>query len=162
MGDGLEEMNRADLMQDSVRALRQRCEARGISTTGMIEKADIVNALLADADMADTAEVAAAFQNEEEMLLQQAMLASCETEDSISELSVRELRSRCAARGIDTAGILERAELVAALRGRTQGTEETALVARLRSAAATSLAECSADRAEVIAAFQTRFRCFRS
>ena len=61
---------------------------------------------------------------EEELLMRQALLMSTETEAVLSGLPVRELRARLQARGIPTVGLVEKAELVAALlRGAEQPDE---------------------------------------
>ena len=79
-----------------------------------------------------------------------------ESENSLSALPVSELRARCAARGIDTAGLAEKADLVAVL----LGTDADMYGA---SAAQPGQPEPETKGAtkgvEVMAAFAERFHC---
>ena len=101
----MEELNRL-----SVRELRQRCAVAGISTEQMMEKHELAGALHAAVKEAE-----AAAELEEAEAMRQAMLMSEESSESLAALSVGELRSRCAARDIETRGFSEKQELIAAL-----------------------------------------------
>jgi len=111
-----------------IRELRARLAARGISTLGLLYKADLVQAL--NGAPAETeggggavAASAAAVPDEEDELLRQALLMSTETADALGALPIRELRARLAARGISTLGLAEKADLVRALDGAPAETE---------------------------------------
>ena len=86
----------------SVKELRAAAAALGISTAGM-EKHEL------------EAAVAAAEAAEEEKLLAEALAMSEESAETLSSLSIAELRRRCDARGIETRGLAEKADLVAAV-----------------------------------------------
>ena len=106
-------------MELSVKELRARCVAQGVSIDGVIEKADLVEALKNAAKDDPIAENVNEQDDDddEEAMLAQALLMSQESEDGLHALPVRELRRRAEARGVDTRGVTEKADLVAALLG---------------------------------------------
>lgn len=112
-----------------IKALLQKCREANIDIAGLSDKSDLVAALAASQD-ALSAELPDALpadfaaeedeDDEDEELMRQALLMSTETEDALGALPVRELRARLEARGIPTRGLMEKADLVAALRGGAQ------------------------------------------
>jgi len=146
----------------SVRELRQRCEQAGVNVLGMTEKSEMIEALLAAEAAASKPTVEAVMEEEEdddEALLAQALLMSQESEASLSNLSIRELRERCAARDISTRGMTTKAEMVAALFGGAPSEEAPPTEA---AASSISAGERLATQppSEVLATFGVRFACF--
>ena len=86
----------------SVKELRAAAAALGLQTAGM-EKHEL------------EAAVAAAEAAEEEKLLAEALAMSEESAETLASLGIAELRRRCEARGIETRGLAEKADLVAAI-----------------------------------------------
>ena len=145
----------------SVRELRQRCEQAGVNVLGMTEKSEMIEALLAVEAAASKPTVEEVMEEEEddEALLAQALLMSQESEASLSNLSIRELRERCAARDISTRGMTTKAEMVAALFGGAPSEEAPPTEA---AASSISAGERLATQppSEVLATFGVRFACF--
>jgi hypothetical protein len=145
----------------SVRELRQRCEHAGVKVLGMTEKSEMIEALLAAEAAASKPTVEEVMEEEEddEALLAQALLMSQESEASLSNLSIRELRERCAARDISTRGMTTKAEMVAALFGGAPSEEAPPTEA---AASSISAGERLATQppSEVLATFGVRFACF--
>ena len=145
----------------SVRELRQRCEQAGVNVLGMTEKSEMIEALLAAEAAASEPTVEEVMEEEEddEALLAQALLMSQESEASLSNLSIRELRERCAARDISTRGMTTKAEMVAALFGGAPSDEPPPTEA---AASSISAGERLATQppSEVLATFGVRFACF--
>lgn len=118
-----------------VKELLSLCRQQGVDVTGITEKAEVIAALagapnpheasqkdeeMVDAPSAGCTQPCAdmeAMEEDEEELMRQAMLMSTETEDALKALPVRELQARLEARGISTQGLIEKADLVAALQG---------------------------------------------
>ena len=169
-------MDEADLRALSIRELRQRCTDHGVSTAGLLEKADLVEALLrveatpavveaaaeSDPNAADETIPEASDdadddeEEEEEDMLAQALLMSQESEASLASLSIRELRERCGARDISTRGMTSKAELVAALFGDDADEADSPAPARTMAAS-----EPTGESAvQVLASFGVRFACF--
>ena len=107
----------------SVKELRAAAAALGLETTGM-EKHEL------------EAAVAAAEAAEEEKLLAEALAMSEESAETLASLGIAELRRRCEARGIETRGLAEKADLVAALLGTAMADEAAAPVDAATSPAA--------------------------
>ena len=107
----------------SVKELRAAAAALGLQTAGM-EKHEL------------EAAVAAAEAAEEEKLLAEALAMSEESAETLAALSIAELRRRCEARGIETRGLAEKADLVAALLGTAMADDAAAPVAAATSPAA--------------------------
>ena len=145
----------------SVRELRQRCEQAGVNLLGMTEKSEMIEALLAAEAAASKPTVEAVMEEEEddEALLAQALLMSQESEASLSNLSIRELRERCAARDISTRGMTTKAEMVAALFGGAPS-EETPPTEAAASSISAGDRLATQPPSEVLATFGVRFACF--
>ena len=143
----------------SVRELRQRCEQAGVNVLGMTEKSEMIEALLA-AEAASKPTVKEEEEEEDdEALLAQALLMSQESEASLSNLSIRELRERCAARDISTRGMTTKAEMVAALFGGAPS-EETPPTEAAASSISAGERLATQPPSEVLATFGVRFACF--
>ena len=143
----------------SVRELRQRCEQAGVNVLGMTEKSEMIEALLA-AEAASKPTVKEVEEEEDdEALLAQALLMSQESEASLSNLSIRELRERCAARDISTRGMTTKAEMVAALFGGAPS-EETPPTEAAASSISAGERLATQPPSEVLATFGVRFACF--
>jgi hypothetical protein len=145
----------------SVRELRQRCEQAGVNVLGMTEKSEMIEALLAAEAAASKPTVEEVMEEEEddEALLAQALLMSQESEASLSNLSIRELRERCAARDISTRGMTTKAEMVAALFGGAPS-EETPPTEAAASSISAGERLATQPPSEVLATFGVRFACF--
>jgi hypothetical protein len=145
----------------SVRELRQRCEQAGVNLLGMTEKSEMIEALLAVEVAASKPTVEEVMEEEEddEALLAQALLMSQESEASLSNLSIRELRERCAARDISTRGMTTKAEMVAALFGGAPS-EETPPTEAAASSISAGERLATSPPSEVLATFGVRFACF--
>jgi len=145
----------------SVRELRQRCEQAGVNVLGMTEKSEMIEALLAAEAAASKPTVEEVMEEEEddEALLAQALLMSQESEASLTNLSIRELRERCAARDISTRGMTTKAEMVAALFGGAPS-EETPPTEAAASSISAGDRLATQPPSEVLATFGVRFACF--
>lgn len=145
----------------SVRELRQRCEQAGVNVLGMTEKSEMIEALLASEAAASKPTVEEVMEEEEddEALLAQALLMSQESEASLTNLSIRELRERCAARDISTRGMTTKAEMVAALFGGAPS-EETPPTEAAASSISAGERLATQPPSEVLATFGVRFACF--
>ncbi|KAL1507072.1 hypothetical protein AB1Y20_007933 [Prymnesium parvum] len=141
------------------RELRRRCERLGVPTDGLLEKEDWERALREAEERAggSGATTAAAAAEDEEEELRQALLMSEETADRLIQLPTGELLARCSARGISTAGLSEKREIVAALLGEERaGSSPTPPATTSKPAAARGEADAAIV---VLAAFQQRFSC---
>lgn len=98
-------------------------------------------------------------EEDDEALLAQALLMSQESEASLSNLSIRELRERCAARDISTRGMTTKAEMVAALFGGAPS-EETPPTEAAASSISAGERLATQPPSEVLATFGVRFACF--
>jgi hypothetical protein len=144
----------------SVRELRQRCEQAGVNVLGMTEKSEMIEALLAaEAASKPTVKEVEEEEDDDEALLAQALLMSQESEASLSNLSIRELRERCAARDISTRGMTTKAEMVAALFGGAPS-EETPPTEAAASSISAGERLATQPPSEVLATFGVRFACF--
>ena len=144
-------MDADDLRALPASELRARCAALEVDTSTLIEKAELVAALVDAQEAAAAAEEAA-----EEEALRQAMLMSEESAESLGALPVAELRARCAARGILTVGLSEKADLVGALLGTSMHVEEASVTS---TADASTSSPQAPQGVEVLAAFSERFWC---
>jgi regulator of protease activity HflC (stomatin/prohibitin superfamily) len=145
----------------SVRELRQRCEHAGVNVLGMTEKSEMIEALLAAEAAASKPTVEEVMEEveDDEALLAQALLMSQESEASLTNLSIRELRERCAARDISTRGMTTKAEMVAALFGGAPS-EETPPTEAAASSISAGERLATQPPSEVLATFGVRFACF--
>ena len=134
----------------SVKELRTKCKEFAIDTSGFCEKDDFIKAISLAHEEVEAEEAA-----EEEEALRQALLMSEESDESLIALPVSELRSRCASRGIKTAGLAEKADLVAALLGTAATSEPTAPP----SSEAAASSKSDTKGVEVLTAFAERFWC---
>ena len=145
-----------DLNGLSISSLREMCKSLKIPTAGFTEKRDFVEAIKADTqdvgmeDRADEDE-----EEDEEALLQQALLMSEESEDSLTALTIKDLRQRCAARGIATLGMTEKTDLISALLG-----EPEAEVRPVPSSALPAEEEAPPPGVQVVGRFAMPFACF--
>jgi hypothetical protein len=121
----------------------------------------MIEALLAAEAAASKPTVEEVMEEEEddEALLAQALLMSQESEASLSNLSIRELRERCAARDISTRGMTTKAEMVAALFGGAPS-EETPPTEAAASSISAGERLATQPPSEVLATFGVRFACF--
>ena len=142
---------------------------------GMTEKGDLVNALKSIAELTSTTPLPSAPSDAEQVqedgddddddddaMLAQALLMSQETEDSLTSLSIRELRERCHLRGVQTAGMTTKAELVSALfNGNTDELMSTNVPPSMASEGSATQSDVQpAGAMQVLASFGARFACF--
>ena len=157
----------ADVDTLSLKELKALIAEAGLTLAGCIEKPDIrARAREAQAVIVrrgSTTEVPMEVdgsedeEDDEDALLAQAMLMSQESEENLGSLPVRELRKRAHERGVDTRGLAEKADLVAALLG---AAEAPAAAAPAAASGGASSDEAVPPGVEVLARFPQRFACF--
>lgn len=141
----------------SIRELRAQCTKKGVRTEGLLEKQELVDALLSASTEEPMDMDGSEAEDDEEALLAQAMLMSQESEENLGSLPVRELRKRAQERGIDTRGLAEKADLVAVLLGASDAPPDAPPVTASNVSARD---ETVPPGVEVLARFPVRFACF--
>ena len=99
--------------------------------------------------------------DDEEALLQQALQMSQESSDTLSALSIKELRDRCQARGISMRGATEKSDLVQALLGVSESTSQpSTATSNNEPVARPSSSDDESPGVQTLARFDVRFACY--